>query len=249
MKHILCWSGGKDSTASIILAHIHGFPLDTIVFSEVMFDRIRGISGEDPLHINFILKVAKPLFESWGYEVKILHADTDYLDFFYHLIENPRIHHEHKGLHYGFPESGACGFKRDCKEKPIRQYLSSLEDDYIEYVGIGIDEPLRLRSLHKSSSKVSILEECGYTTEMARELCIAYGLYSPSYQNSRRGGCWMCPNAKYTEHEHIATLYPDAWKQFKNLESVPCVANTKWSIYSKDTLMERDVKIGGNKNE
>lgn len=64
MKYLSCWSGGKDSTASIILAHEHGEPLDIILFSEVMFDRKRGISGENPEHIRFI-KDTKPLFESW----------------------------------------------------------------------------------------------------------------------------------------------------------------------------------------
>ena len=48
--YIASWSGGKDSTASIILAHEHGEPLDLIIFSEVMFDR--ETSGELPEHID-----------------------------------------------------------------------------------------------------------------------------------------------------------------------------------------------------
>ena len=50
MKYIASWSGGKDSTASIILAHENKEPLDLIIFSEVMFDK--DISGELPEHIN-----------------------------------------------------------------------------------------------------------------------------------------------------------------------------------------------------
>ena len=46
MKYICSWSGGKDSTAQIILAHEHNEPLDLIIFSEVMFDK--NISGELP---------------------------------------------------------------------------------------------------------------------------------------------------------------------------------------------------------
>lgn len=63
MKYIASWSGGKDSTASIILAHEHNEPLDLIIFSEVMFDR--EISGELPEHIDFIKSKAIPLFEKW----------------------------------------------------------------------------------------------------------------------------------------------------------------------------------------
>ena len=51
MKYIASWSGGKDSTASIILAHDHNEPLDLIIFSEVMFDE--NTSGELPEHIDF----------------------------------------------------------------------------------------------------------------------------------------------------------------------------------------------------
>ena len=38
MKYIASFSGGKDSAATIILAHENNEPLDEIIFSEVMFD-------------------------------------------------------------------------------------------------------------------------------------------------------------------------------------------------------------------
>lgn len=65
-------SGGKDSTASIVLAHENKELLDIIVFAEVMFDKENNISGENVRHIDFVYNKAKPVFESWGYEVKIL---------------------------------------------------------------------------------------------------------------------------------------------------------------------------------
>lgn len=61
-KYIASFSGGKDSTASVILAHENGDPLDLIIFSEVMFDE--GISGEPPEHMEFIKSKCIPLFES-----------------------------------------------------------------------------------------------------------------------------------------------------------------------------------------
>ena len=38
MQYFHSWSGGKDSTASIILDPIHGLPPAKIIFSEVMFE-------------------------------------------------------------------------------------------------------------------------------------------------------------------------------------------------------------------
>lgn len=220
-----------------------GEPLDIILFSEVMFDKENDISGENSEHIYFIKKIAKPLFESWGYEVKILHADIDYLQFFFHIIENPRVHMQHKGMYYGFPASGTCGLKRDCKEKPIQAYLKSIKKPFIQYIGIGIDELLRLRSMHKASTKISLLEKYGYTTAMARQKCIDYGLLSPVYSYSKRSGCWMRPNAKFEEHLYIAQHYPEAWNKYVSLESFSNVANNKWNIYQHITLCDINLKI------
>ena len=43
MLYFQSWSGGKDSTASIILEHIHGLPKSKIIMSEVMFDKKRTL--------------------------------------------------------------------------------------------------------------------------------------------------------------------------------------------------------------
>ena len=62
MKYIASWSGRKDNTAQIILAHENNEPLDLIIFSEVMFNE--EISGELPEHIDFIKNKCIPLFKT-----------------------------------------------------------------------------------------------------------------------------------------------------------------------------------------
>lgn len=237
--HICCWSGGKDSTASVILAHEHNEPLDLILMSEVMFDKANGISGEHPRHIDFVRNVAKPKFESWGYKVKIVHSDTDYLDCFYHVIENPRVHKEHAGMKYGFPLTGACVIQRDCKLRPIHQYLNTIDEPVVQYLGICADEPKRLASMHKDASTVSLLEKYGVTQAMAPEICKSYGLYSPGYELSKRQGCFFCPNASMKEHEALRNDNPELWQRLLALEDEANLANPKWSVY-KETLKERD---------
>ena len=116
-KYIASFSGGKDSAATVILAHEHNEPLDLIIFSEVMFDE--NTSGELPEHIDFIKSKAFPLFESWGYETKILHSDKTYMDCFHHVAtKGKRI-----GKKLGFPMSGKCMINRDCKMLQIREFL------------------------------------------------------------------------------------------------------------------------------
>ena len=108
MKYLASWSGGKDSTASIILAHERNEPIDAIIFSEVMFDK--NISGELPEHIDFIKNKCIPLFDSWGYETKILHANKTYLDVF--MAEPTKGKRKGLGLITGFPMIGACAINK-----------------------------------------------------------------------------------------------------------------------------------------
>ncbi len=236
-----CWSGGKDSTAQIILAHEQGEPIDYIVFSEVMYDKRRNISGEDPDHIKFVYDVAKPLFESWGYDVRILRSSMDYLDVFYHKVtKGPG-----KGKTHGFPLNGLCAVKRDCKLPAMDDFFDSLEDDYYKVIGIAIDEPVRLNKLHKDPIKMSLLEKYGYTEQMAYKLCEKYGLLSPIYGlnggTQRRGGCWFCPNAKCCEHKKLREEHPELWQEFISLENIPDLHYPKWNCYkAKGELHRRE---------
>jgi tRNA(Ile)-lysidine synthase TilS/MesJ len=68
MKYVASCSFGKDSIATVILAHLHNEPLDLIVFSEVMFDE--NISGEHPLHIDFIYNKAIPILKVGAMRLK-----------------------------------------------------------------------------------------------------------------------------------------------------------------------------------
>ena len=52
--HFCACSFGKDSLATVLLALHHNEPLDEVVFTEVMYDNQRGISGEDPRHIEWV---------------------------------------------------------------------------------------------------------------------------------------------------------------------------------------------------
>lgn len=240
MKYICSWSGGKDSTATIILAHENNEPLDIIVFAEVMYDK--KVSGENPEHIDFVKNKAKELFESWGYKVVILRSNKTYMDLFNRVIKRPRKHMHHKGQKYGFALAHQCSVKRDLKLRPLADFYKTLEESYVEYLGIGIDEQKRLFSMHQDARKFSLLEKYNYTTDMAGLLCEKYGLLSPSYKYSKRGGCWFCPYAKLEEHQMIKKRYPKTWKRFVKLESIPNVANNRWNVFG-ERLKERDKKL------
>ncbi len=136
MKRYLSWSGGKDSSASIIVCYEHGIPLDGIVFCEVMFDRSRNISGENPKHIKWIYDTAIPIIERMGYKVNVLRAETDYVTLF-----NRRVGSRSKwsGLKYGYVIPGRCTANDRLKIKPIKDFRRSV-GDHEEIIGIAADE-------------------------------------------------------------------------------------------------------------
>lgn len=188
MLYFHSWSGGKDSTASIILDHIHGLPPSKIIFAEVMFDSEKGISGEMPEQIKWIKERAIPVFQKWGFEVEILHSEYDYVTLFNREIRNSKIP-ERNGKIRAFPLGGMCYANRDIKSKAISAFLSTLKgQEYQQYIGIAIDEPKRLERMHNRKRQVSLLERFNFTEKMAYKLCEEYDLLSPIYKNSNRGG-------------------------------------------------------------
>lgn len=183
--NIICFSGGKDSAATAILCHENNIKVDLILFSEVMFDK--EISGELPEHIDFIKNRAIPQFEEWGFKAEIVRSDKTYMDCFNRVIKGSKKGLD--GLRCGFPMAGMCVINRDCKIKPIRNYIKQLKcegHEVTQFVGIAIDEPERLARLE--GDKVSILAEFGYTEQMAYDLDMKYNLLSPIYDFAPRGG-------------------------------------------------------------
>lgn len=246
MQYIASWSGGKDSTASIILAHENNEPLDLIIFSEVMFDE--NISGELPEHIDFVKNKCIPMFESWGYETKILHSDRTYKDCFFHVV-NKTNKEERIGKYKGFVIRGRCDVQRDCKLRPIAKFWKSFEEEYTQYIGIAVDEPARLERVVRTANQTSLLQKYGYTEQMALDLCKKYDLLSPIYDFAPRGGCWFCPNAKDCELKHLRNNHRDLWEKLLELEETPNLIGDKWDILTQTTIQEKEEQFFWEDNQ
>lgn len=212
MKYIASCSFGKDSIATILLAKERNEPLDEIVYCEVMFDK--DISGELPEHRNFIYNKAIPTFESWGYKVTILHSEKTYKDIFYRVKKRGN----YIGKIYGFPPTMRCWANGELKMPPIREYWKSQPEDVMQYIGIAVDEPARLDRVVKSKNQISLLEKYRYTEQMAKEKCAEYGLLSPIYNFSSRGGCWFCQNQSLCQLKELRSNHPELWKTLIDMQ-------------------------------
>ena len=216
--NVICWSGGKDSTATIVLAHELGIPIDLIIISLIWFDKKRRIYAEYPEVIEWIFNHAIPLFESWGYKVKIVEGDRDYIYNFYKTIKNPRKA-ENKGKLAAWLVGGMCVLNRE-KVNPMKRYLKSLGKEYQEYIGIAADETQRLERVHRKG-QISLLERQGIVEEQTYEILRPYDLISPTYKFSKRGGCWFCPNQTIKEFAYLKTHHPELWAELVTFDSVP----------------------------
>lgn len=219
--YVISWSGGKDSTATIILAHELGLPVDLIIISLMWFDKKRKIYADRTDHIKWVYDTAIPLFNSWGYRVKIVSSERDYLHYFFKIRKNSK-YPENNGKYYGFLMGGFCVMQQE-KTRPIKEYLRPIKKQYevFEYVGICADEPKRLDKMHNRKNQISLLEQEKITQQKAKKICEQYKLLSPLYNNGKkRGGCWFCPNQPISELAELKSKEPQKWRELEKLSKV-----------------------------
>lgn len=194
MKHVLAWSGGKDSTASAIVAKEKGLPIDHIITLR-----------PDPFKLE--VKFAER-FEEWmGMEIEVLHGPT-FEDFFYmRKGENAKF----AGDIYGWPMTVYRTCSRVLKTDVIEAWQEKQEDDIVMIVGIAADEEKRLKGLGRSGD-ISYLAQEGVTENRARTLCVKHNLLNPLYQYFDRLGCVRCPKQRIESLRQVRRLEPEKWQ-------------------------------------
>lgn len=234
--YIASCSFGKDSLATILLALEHKEPLDLVLFSEVMFDSSRGISGEIPEHIEWVYNTAIPILQKMGLKVQVVKEEADYLTYFYKVRKKGK----YIGKIYGFPMVGKCEINKRLKIRPIQQFLKKYKGkNVVQYIGIAADEKRRLSRL--DSNHISLLEKYGYTEEMAKEKVQEYNLLSPMYSYKKRSGCWFCPNCKREEQAYFKKNHSDLWAELVKLGDTPNKVRPTFNV--KQTIREIDSEI------
>lgn len=241
MKTYLSWSGGKDSSASIALCYENNIPLDGVIFSEVMFDNARNISGEDPEHIAFI-HAAIPIIERMGYNVFILHSTSDYLQEFNHIIRNSRIA-TRNGKKAGWLIGGMCKANLKLKIAPIKHFLQGIGECQ-QIIGIAADELKRLARL--KANQRSVLAEHGINEADTYEICRRYGLLSPIYENKSRSGCWFCPNSSIKDFARFAKQHPELWTELEKLSRDTDIVSKGFKYGRTFQSVNREVQLLNN---
>lgn len=197
MKKIVCFSGGKDSTAMLIHLLENNCQIDDILYVDVG-DWIWDSAKE---HIQ---KVEKQ------FNVSITKLDvSDKLD---------------KGFQrWGFPSF----FNRWCtsiKRNTMRDYLRAEygreRESIVQYIGYCSDEANRIgRKLYNAYDVEYPLVEAGVTTSDALQMCKDYGFdFGGVYNHHTHFNCWLCPLQTISEVEWIIANDKEKWNYLRELQ-------------------------------
>ena len=201
----ISWSGGKDSTATVILCHEYGIPIKEIIYVRMMYDE--ELPATLPVMTDFVDNAVK-VFESWGYKVRVVKSIKT-AEQIANTVYKRSKYPERNGKRYGI--SSFCrGF---CKFTGIKQNtIKSVNSGEYEMIGYACDEIARLYRLVDNQS--SIMAELGVTEQDTFEICRKYNLLSPLYDlDIKRDGCWFCPNAGKLERQYVKEHYPQLVKK------------------------------------
>lgn len=206
---IVSLSGGKDSTAMLLMMLERGMPVDRIHYADV------GEMAEFEEMYEYIARV-----EIYT-DRKVTTVRSDE-----HTARSMFFGYPTRGKHMdeirGFPPTvgPGCRYRSWLKVDPLEAASGTGNDIYI---GIAADESHRSRCEEYTKGKNRYhfpLVEWGVTEAMCMEYLKARGLYNSLYDHFDRIGYWWCPKQPLKSLRSLWQHYPDKWAQLRELEEI-----------------------------
>ena len=198
MKHIVKFSGGKDSTAMLLMMIERGMTVDDIIFCDT------GVEFPELYkHISDVERyIGRPITRL-----------KDEHDFWWWFGEYMPMKGRNAGLSCGYGWSSMKN--RWCtdrlKLRPIRRYFRNHYhgETVVEYVGIAFDEPKRYKPTETTKMP---LYDWGVTEKQALEYCYAKGFdFGGLYNKFDRLGCYCCPLQRKKAWLTLYRDYSELW--------------------------------------
>lgn len=208
MKHIVSFSGGKDSTAMLLMMIEKGMQIDEIIFCDT--------TVEFPQMIEHVEKVEKYINR------KITRLKAPF-DFEYYLAYIVKTKGKNKGkFGYGFPDHKNRWCTGELKTNVIRRHLKHYQHR-TEYLGLTLNEESRIKK-KKLTSKVIYsfpLYDWGITEKEALQYCYKKGFdWGGLYKKFARVSCYLCPLQRIGELKIIYNEFPELWENMKRLDQL-----------------------------
>lgn len=228
MKHIINFSGGKDSTAMTLKMLEDGWWVDEIIFAD---------TGKDfPQMIGHINKFDDYIQKHFNKKITRIKAEKS---FDYYMFEHEKTRGKNKGKRgYGWSTMLCRWCTSNLKTNVINKYLKAQNEEYTEYIGIACDEPKRIKD------KCYPLIDWGMTEKDCLHYCYERGFnWEGLYEHFDRVSCWCCPLKNLKELKTLYTHYPELWEELKEMDKKSY--NQFRKDYSVKELEEKFKKLGG----
>lgn len=207
MKHIVSFSGGKDSTAMLLMMLEKGMPIDDIIFCDTgvefpaMYDHIKQVE-------EYIQRPITKLKEPHGFEYWLLDYEYDARH-----KKGEKIHHK---VGKSWPRLRGRWCTNTFKVSLLKKYIQKKYngEDIKQYVGIAYDEPRRIKE------KCYPLYKWKITEKEALEYCYSKGFtWGGLYEIFNRVSCWVCPFKQIGELKKLRKYFPELWEKLQYLDT------------------------------
>jgi 3'-phosphoadenosine 5'-phosphosulfate sulfotransferase (PAPS reductase)/FAD synthetase len=200
--NIVSFSGGKDSTAMLLMMLEKNIPVDDIIFCDT--------GKEFPQMYEHIKKVEGYI----GRNITIVKAEKS---FDYYMFDHIKTKGKNKGKKgYGWPNMLCRWCTSRQKKRPFKKYLAG--KDYIQYIGIAYDEPKRHENI--ADNVKHPLFDWKITEADALRYCYDKGFtWGGLYEHFDRVSCWCCPLKNNKESMQLYIYYPELWQKLKDMDS------------------------------
>jgi 3'-phosphoadenosine 5'-phosphosulfate sulfotransferase (PAPS reductase)/FAD synthetase len=199
--NIVSFSGGKDSTAMLLMMLEMGVPVDRVICVDT--------TKEFPAmyeHIKKVQSMIEPL------KIEIVKIDFDYW-----FGEHIKTRGKRKGeTGYGFPDFR----NRWCTALKRKAFHSTLDSkqSVTEFQGIAFDE--KERTLKNKGRNIQYpLVEWEITEKQALEYCYSKGLnWGGLYEKFHRVSFWCCPLSRIGELRILYNDFPELWNELREMD-------------------------------
>ena len=228
MKHIVSFSGGKDSSAMLIRMIEENWTIDDIVFINVMATPVLG--AELPEMYEYIKKMERYISR----KITVVPSAVSFDEVFHQKYEKGSW----AGIIYGYPLIVGAWCNSRLKRKAIERHYKQYGEHY-RYLGIAADEPKRLARLDPNCR--APLDEWGMTEADCIEFLKKRDMLNPLYEKFKRLGCFFCPKQSLDSLRILRHDYPDLWKMMLqwDLES-PRHFKPDYTVHELDLKFENE---------
>lgn len=245
--HAVSLSGGKDSTAMLLLMVERGMPIDAVITADT--------GMEFPEMYGHLAKVDDYLFRERGLHIITLRHP---MGFEWMMFDEPKQRKSclENRAKFGIPPygNGWPGIRVRWCTGQLKTHLVNKEvnrlkagKDALHYVGIAADETKRCKG------DIYPLVEWGITEADALKVCYDRGFdFGGLYEIYSRASCWCCPFQRIGELRKLRRHHPELWERLMELDrkAIAQFGNGPLGQFRKDwTVAQLEARFAGEERK